>query len=192
MKTLKKQLLLNKFPVRCFLLIILFLALASPGQGQSRIAERIANTKVIFNGALTTANTAVLKPSTAHSGWIAVGAYQTFTVYVEFDTTGILARGLTSVDSVEISMEQWGLTTQPGSSSTGFLEKEAIGTVAIREVIALYDSTTIFATPKTFISFHGSGDPEIALATYVRFYRRVVGGFTGAGLNLTYTFIRQP
>ena len=191
MKILKKQLSWTKVVTRgvlLFLLVLLILASATVSWSQTRIVERTTKLVEVYNDTLAGATTKVIKPSAAHSGWIAVGAYQTFAAYVKFTDPGSI--GFTSADTVKVLMEQWGSTTQPTSGSTGYFEATAAGTVPTRETIVTYDSTN--TTLPTFISFHGTGDPEIALATYVRFYSTVIGGFTGAGLTMQLIFARQP
>ena len=89
-------------------------------------------------------------------------------------------------------MTQYADGDVPTSASTEFLEATLPGTVPTREVLAAYDSTNITDNLKTFFSFHGTGDPEIALGTWVRFHTRVVGGFTGSGLGLKFAFMKQP
>ena len=174
--------------------VLLLLSIVSEVRSQAvYITGREADFGIIYDDTLAAAVTKALLQSVGHSGWFHTGDYQFFFSWITFDTTGFSAGiGLTSVDTVEILMEQYSSLTKPTSSSTSFLEWEAPGTVPAREIIATYDSTLIVANPNTFISFHGSGDPEMAPGTYVRFYVRVVNGFTGAGLGFKLGLFKQP
>ncbi len=181
-------------PIRWALTVLILFSFVTKSQSQSVvIVGNEMDFELVYDDTLAAAGTNTLLPSVGHSGWFRTLEFEFFAGWVTFDTTGFAAGiGLTSVDSVEISMEQYAAGTGPTSSSAGFLEHEAPGTVPTREVIALYDSTQIVANPNTFISYHGSGDPEMAPGTYIRFTVRVVGGFTGAGLGFKFGFTRQP
>ena len=158
---------------------------------QSSTLEGNTSTLItVFDDTLAAAFTKTMKPFAGHTGWIRVGDYKIFTLYFQFNSTG--TTGIATTDTIEILMEQYAGTAVPTSDSTGFLEAEAAGTVATRESIVTFNSTSITATPKQFVSYHGSGDPEISLTQYVRFYSRVVNGFTGAGLAVKILLMRQP
>jgi hypothetical protein len=177
-----------------FLIFLLSLS-ARPGQlgAQTNIQGYNAQFEVVFDDSLAAAITKVIKPSTAHRGWFRIDQYKFFSGWVTFDTTGFGAGiGFTSADTVKILMEQYADDDVPASSATGFYELEAVGTVPTREQVAIYDSTLIIDNLKTFVSFHGTGDPEIAPGTWVRFYTKVVGGFTSGGLGLKLGFFKQP
>lgn len=154
------------------------------------IAGRDANFQVIYDDTLAGATTKVLLPSVGHRGWFRIAQYQFFSGWVTFTDPGSI--GLTSADSVEISMEQYANGDVPTSASVGFYEVTAAGGNPIREVLAIYDINIIQDTNPTFFSFHGTGDPEIALGTWVRFYVRVVGGFIGVGLTMRFGLMKQP
>jgi len=181
-----------KLLMKIFLFLSIYLAcnLQSSIAQSVNIAGRDANFQVIFDDTLAGATTKILLPSVGHKGWFRVDQYQFFSFWVDFGSPSSI--GLTSVDSVEFLMEQYSNDDVPTSASAEFLEKEAVGTASTREVIAIYDSTQITDNDKTFISFHGTGDPEIAPGTWVRFRSRVVGGFTGAGLAVKLGFLKQP
>lgn len=187
-----------KLLMKTFLFLSIYLAcnLQSSLQAQNiTVAGRVPMFRVIYDDTLAGAVTKVLLPSVGHKGWFRIDQSQFFSGWVTFDLTGLT--GLTSVDTVEILMEQYsdgaGSTENvPTSASTCFFEAEAPGTIPARESLALYDSTNITDNLRTFFSFHGTGDPEIALGTWVRFYTRVVGGFTGSGLGFKFAIKQQP
>lgn len=142
---------------------------------------------VVYDDSLAAALTKVL--SYQNRQWYRVDEYQFFGIGVQFDTTGFAdGIGLTSADTVEISCEFWFDDSRPANSDTGFLNSETL----TRTVLATYDSTNIVDNPKTIIPLHGPGDPEIIFNTAMRFYVRVVGGFTSGGLGFKVTFGRQP
>lgn len=153
----------------------------------SEISGRRASVKVVYNDSLAAAVTKAL----TYKGrqWISVDEFQFFSVGFQFDTTGFAAGiGFTSVDTVEISMESWLDDSSPSKSSVGFLPLNT----KKRTIIATFDSTTVIDFPKTFVSFHGASDPTLSPAKAVRFYSRVVNGFTSGGLKLKVTFFEQP
>ena len=86
-------------------------------------------------------------------------------------------------------MEGWLGSTPPTLASQGFWEKAT----GARTLVTSFDSTSVASHQNYYVSFHGSGDPEMALLDYVRFYSQVVGGFaTGGGINLTVILKSQP
>lgn len=152
---------------------------------------RTSNFVTVYNDTLAGVTTAkVLIPYAGHSGWMRVGDYTLFALYFRFDATGVT--GVATTDTIEILMEQYVGTAAPTADSVGFLEGTAAGTVPTRESIITFDSANLIDTPRMFVSYHGSGDPELSLTQFVRFYSRVVNGFTGAGLGMEMLLMRQP
>lgn len=179
-------------------LVVAFLVFASlynfytKAYAQETISGYDAKYDVVFNDSLAAAITKALN---AHHirGFTRTDSYHYFSFWAEFDTSGFAdGIGLTSADTVKIWMEQYASDAVPSSSSTGFYELEDVGTVPDRELIATYDSTIIVDNPKTFTSFHGTGDPEISPGTWVRFFVQTIGGFTNGGLALKAGFFKQP
>lgn len=178
---------MKKFSITLLLLFVFVTA----GWSQSvTVVGREMDFELVYNDTLAIARTFVLIPSPGHSGWFRTGDFQFFAGWVTFTDPGSI--GLTNVDTVEISMEQWSDTLGPTAASVGFYEVTAAGGNPIREVLATYDIDIIQDTNPTFFSFHGSGDPEMAPGVYVRFYVRLVGGFTGVGLSMKFGITRQP
>ncbi len=172
--------------------ICLSCILQSSLQAQSvQVTGTTSNMITVYNDTLAGATTKVLKPNAGHSGWIRTSDYKFFSMYVTFDKTGVT--GFATSDTVKILMEQYAdPDTRPVLATVGYYEAEDPGTVPTREELIVYDSTNITDNARTFFSFHGSGDPEIALSRFVRFYSKVVGGFTGAGLGMKLVLVRQP
>ncbi len=175
-----------------FSVVYLICNLHTSLNAQSSTLEGNTSTLItVFDDTLAGVTAAkVLRPYAGHTGWIRVGDYKIFALYFRFNSTG--TTGIATTDTIEVLMEQYAGTERPTADSTGFLEAEAAGTVATRESIVTFNSTSIVNTPRQFVSYHGSGDPEIALAQYVRFYSRLVNGFTGSGLAVKIVLMRQP
>lgn len=157
------------------------------------VAGRARHSTVVFDDSLLAAVTKSLPARPGHGGWHDLSSYQFSSAWVTFTSDasdGFFAgAGFTTGDTVRVTYEGYADpdTASVNSSTVGFVE-HAEGARKVLFDFVVGDTTN----PRRYVSFHGSGDPELALMDFVRFHSEIIGTLTSPGLGMRLTLKRQP
>lgn len=177
---------------RFVLFLSLLLATASFSQDVNIVGSESTPVRVFSDTVLATSK--ILRTGgTSQTGWYKIGNYKYFSFWLTLVKPTGLANwddAFAAGDSIWITYETFtSAASSPSSASTAFYES---GDDSAKTLLVITPADT--AHPYIFKSFHGSGDPELAPAEYIRFRYQVeyAGGLATTGIGLVSDLMRQP